>query len=343
MIDLVSKSLGFATKYIIIQSVTESALNQIMRIRNLFLIVFAVAALTPVIFSQPPAQKQPVRSVTIPISIFTKTELKENQAAENIQIDRLLLKEDRDEQQILSIRSVSDAPMSIAIVIQEDLSPNFNLQLDDIREFIRNMPKGTRVMVAYLRSGSSQIQQRFTDDLERASKSLRVVAGSSVMAPRSPFDGVSDILGRFDGVPAGRRAILLFSDGLDTSGGLNLASVAQSFDLDIAVLKAQRKSVAVYSFYAPTTTTDNGNSTLALAAQGALGKLSDETGGRAFIHGLSAPLNYLSYFRELSLSLKRQFALTFLSTHMDKGYHKLVVQSTNPEIRIEHPRGYYYR
>jgi hypothetical protein len=144
-------------------------------------------------------------------------------------------------------------------------------------------------------------------------------------------------------VPTGRRAILLFSDGLDSSQGLNLASISQSFDLEQALLKAQRKSVAIYSFYSPTTLTDNGNSTLILAGQGALNKLSDESGGRAFFQGSIAPISFIPFFRELVLALNRQFALTYLSTHMKKGYHKVTVRSTNPEIKIEHPKGYYYR
>ncbi|MEP6787011.1 MAG: hypothetical protein ABJB40_01170, partial [Acidobacteriota bacterium] len=161
--------------------------------------------------------------------------------------------------------------------------------------------------------------------------------------PRSPFDGVDDILGRFDGVPTGRRAILLFSDGLDTTQGTSLSSLTQSLDLDRATLKAQRKGVAVYSFYSPTALTDGGNSTLVLGAQGALQKLSEETGGRAFYQGSMAPISFMPFFKELVIGLNRQFSLTYLSTHMKKGYHKVDVMSTNPEVKIEHPKGYYYR
>lgn len=314
-----------------------------MKKRSFSLIILAAAVLTVGIFGQKPEQKQRVRTVTIPISIFTKKELKENQAEEYVQADRLMVKENKDDQQILSIRSVSDTPLSLALVIQDDLASNFNLQIKDIQEFIRKLPKGTRVMVAYSRSGSIQVRQRFTDDLDKAAKSLRIVTGSSALAPRSPYDGVQEVLGKFDGVPAGRRAILLFSDGLDTSGGLNLASITQSFDLDQATLKAQRKSIAVYSFYSPTTMTEDGNSNFIYAAQGALNKLSEETGGRAFFQGSIAPISYLPFFRELVIALNRQFSLTYLSTHMNKGYHKVVVHSTNPEIKINHPKGYYYR
>ena len=295
------------------------------------------------LLAQKPNPKAQVRTMTIPISIFSKRELKENQAEEFIQADRLVVKEDNDEQQILSIRSVSDSPLSVAFLIQDDLSSGFNLQLKDIADFIRTLPKGSRVLVAYSRSGSLQIRQKFTDDLDKASKSLRIVASSEALAPRSPYDSVVDLLGRFDALPSGRRAIMLFSDGLDTSGGLNLASVTQSFDLDRATLKAQRKGVAVYSFFYPTTITENSGSFLVLGAQGALNKLSEETGGRAFMNGSIAPLSLLPFFRDTVLALNRQFALTYLSTHMEKGYHKVNVRSTNPEIKVVHPRGYYYR
>ncbi len=296
-------------------------------------------------FGQPSdgVPRQGVRTVSIPISIFTKQELREGRLEEIVQTDRLIVKEGNVEQQILSIRSVADSPMSIALLVQEDLAGNFNLQIRDIQDFIRRLPKGTRVMVAYSRAGSLDIRQRFTDDLEKAAKSLRIVAGSSTFGPRSPFDGVSDIIGRFEGVPTGRRALLLFSDGIDTSQGTNLASISQSFELDQAILRAQRRSVPVYSFYSPTATSENGRSIFVLAGQGALAKLSDETGGRAFYQGSIAPISYLPFFKELLLSLNRQFSLTYLSTNMKKSYYKISVSSTNPEVKIEHPKGYYYR
>ena len=198
-------------------------------------------------------------------------------------------------------------------------------------------------MVAYLRGGSAQIRQRFTTDLEAAANSLRIVTSSSVSAPRNPYDGVIDILDRFDALPAGRRAILMVSDGLDVSNGISGASPSQSLDLERAILRAQRKSVAVFSVYSPSSSNPNENSTLTLFGQGSLQKLSDETGGRAFFQGSSAPVSFIPFFKDLSLLLTRQFLLTYLSTHMKKGYYKVQVSSTNPEVKVEHPRGYYYR
>lgn len=284
-----------------------------------------------------------VRTVSIPISIFTRQELKEDRLQEYLQLDRLIVREDNEEQQILSIRNIEDAPLSLAVLIQDDLGSGFNLQIRDLKRFITSLPRGSRVMVAYLRGGSPQVRQRFTTDLERAAETIRIVSSSNATAPRSPFDGVVDILDRFDALPAGRRAILLVSDGLDLSNGLSGATPGQSLELDRAILRAQRRSVAVFSIYTPSSSNPRENSTLSLYGQGNLLKLSDETGGRAFFQGSTAPVSFDPFFRDLNLLLTRQFLLTYLSTHMKKGYYKVQVSSTNPEVKVEHPRGYYYR
>jgi VWFA-related protein len=318
------------------------------RIFTLCSFVFLSSAL---VFGQPEnrvsvqptaAQNGKVRTVTIPVTLFTKQELRERQTDEFLQAGDITVKEDGDLQTILSIRSVSNTPLSLAILIQDDLSSGFNLELRKLGEFIRRLPRGSRVMVAYLRN-SLQIRQRFTDDLEKAADSLRIVAGSAAGSSGNPYDGVLDTLKRFDALPSGRRAILLISDGLDISRGVQSSTPSQSIDLDRAILQAQRRSVAVYSVYSPTAATENGSSILNLNGQGSLSRISDETGGRAFFQGTGAPVSFDPFLKDLSLSLSRQFALTYLSTHMKKGYHKVQVDSTNTDVRIEHPRGYYYR
>ncbi|MDI1241753.1 MAG: hypothetical protein PSX80_07515 [bacterium] len=311
-------------------------------------ILYAVVLLTvfcAVGISQAPSPtpRGPIRTVSIPISIFTKQELREDRLQEFLQIDRLIVKENGNEQQILSIRSIEEAPLALAVLIQDDLGSTFNLEIAELKKFITSLPRGSRVMVAYLRGGSTQIRQKFTTDLEAAANSLRIVTSSNATAPRTPYDGVIDVLNRFDALPAGRRAILVVSDGLDVSSGVSSASPSQSIDLDRAILRAQRKSVAVFSVYSPTSSNPNENSMLTMFGQGSLAKLSDETGGRAFFQGSAAPVSFVPFFKDLSLLLTRQFLLTYLSTNMKKGYYKVQVNSTNPEVKVEHPRGYYYR
>ena len=323
-----------------------------MKDKKIFLIVFPlllILLLSSFTHSQKPKENKKnksderVRVVTIPISIYTKKELKENQAEEYLQAGGIIVRENDEEKTILSIRSVTNTPIVLAILIQDDLSSSVNLELKKIGDFIRQLPDGSRVMVGYLRGGSTEIRQKFTDDLEKAANSLRIVTSSQTSAPRSPYDGVNDVLKRFDALPTGRRAILLVSDGLDISNGISSSTPSQSLDLDQAILKAQRRGVAVYSFYSSGSLTKNGNPALVLNAQSSLLKLSEETGGRAFFAGTFSPVSFAPFFQDLGLLLNRQFALTYLSDNFKKGYYKVKVSSTNPEIKIEHPNGYYYR
>lgn len=291
------------------------------------------------------AQKVPkptVRTVSIPISIYLKGELSADRREEIVPVDRLIVLEDKQEQQILSIRSIDDAPMALAIIIQEDLTPNFNLQIKDLKEFVKSLPRGSRVMVAYSRGGTTQIAQKFTNDLARAAAAIRPVASSTTLSPRTPFDAVSDVLNRFDALPAGRRAIVLISDGLDVSNGIGESSPTQSVALDRAILAAQRRSTAVFAIYSPTEITERAGSQAVLNGQSSLLRLATETGGRAFFQGNIAPISFVPFFKDLSLLLNRQYLLTYLSTNMKRGYHRLEVRSTNPDVRIEYPKGYYY-
>ena len=290
-----------------------------------------------------PTPKQKVRTWTIPISIYTKKELRSDQAEEIVQAERLIVKEDGEEQQILSIRALSDSPLSLAVLIQDDLTANINLQLREIADFIKELPKGSRVFVGYIRGGSVQTAQKFTDDLDKAAKTIRIVSGGTGSGGNGPYAGLNDVLKKFEALPSGRRAVLLISDGVDTTQGTSIGSLTQTIDLDNSIARAQRNSVAVYSFYSPTQLTQAGNATLIGGGQGALLRLSNETGGRAFFQGNIAPVSFTPFFRDLNLLIGRQFALTYLSTHMKKGYHRVEVFSTNPEVKIEHPKGYYLR
>ena len=308
---------------------------------SLVCVLFALLV-APAAWGQDQPNSQ-ARTVSIPISIYTQQELRTGQQQELVEVDQLIVRENGVEQTILSIRSIDEAPLALAVLIQDDLTSEFNLQLKDIANFIRGLPKGSRVMVGYLRAGVLQVRQRFTTDLEKAARSLRVVGSSTTVSPRNPYDGVLDALNRFDSLPAGRRAIFMVSDGVDASQGFFGATPSQSVDLDRAIFNAQRKSVSVFSIYSPTVLTDNRNTTLALFGQGSLERLAKETGGRAFFQGQIAPISYDPFFRELKLLLDRQFLLTYLSTSTKKGFYRLDVLSTNPDVRIVHPKGYVYR
>ena len=119
---------------------------------------------------------------------------------------------------------------------------------------------------------------------------------------------------------------------------MDSSSPGQSLDLQRAINEAQRRSVAVYSIYAPSA---NGSGALLGAnGQGCLERLSKETGGRAFFEGTGAPVSFDPFIREIDASISMQIALTYLSTHPEKGFHRLEIKPLERDVEIRHPSGY---
>jgi VWFA-related protein len=271
--------------------------------------------------------------MTIPVIIRVK-----GKPESEFNLIDLTVTEDGDAQTVLSIRAYGASPLTLAVLIQDDLVSSISNEIRPMAEFIKGLPKGSRVLIGYLRSGSLQVRQKFTTDLDKAAKALRPPVGFASAAPFNPYVEVIEAIKRFEAQPTGRRAILLVSDGLDISRGVDSSSATQSLDLQRAINEAQRKSIAVYAFYAPTVGAQN--SILTSAAQGALNRLADETGGRAYFQGTGAPVSFDPFIRELGVSLEKQIALTYLSTHPDKGFHKINVKSSSPGVEVDHPAGY---
>ena len=308
---------------------------------HLILSLFALVLLSQSAFGQPPQNMNggsPSRGTGRPVTIPLTIRMPKDQEALELQNIDLAVTEDGDPQTIISIRGLT-TPITLAVLIQDDLVPSVANEIKGMAEFIRGLPKGSRVMIGYLRTGSMQVRQKFTNDLDKAAKSLRAPNGIASAGPYNPYVEVVEALRKFDSQPLGRRAILLVSDGLDISRGVDSSAPTQSIDLQRAVNESQRRGVAIYGFYAPTSAAA-GSLLLAGNAQSSLLRLSNETGGLAFFQGTGVPVSFDPFLRELDVSLQKQAALTFLSTHTNKGFHKIDVKSATPGVRVAFPSGY---
>jgi len=276
------------------------------------------------------------RPVTIPLTIRVKGAVPTGEL--ELKTVDFTVSEDGDPQTPLSIRTMgANWPLNLFVLIQDDVISSIGPEMRPLAEFIRRLPRGSRVSVGYLRTGTLQVRQKFTADLDRAAKALRPPVGLASTAPYNPYVEVIEALRRFDSQPAGRRAILLVSDGLDISRGVEPGG--QTLDLERAINQAQRRSVAIYAFFAPTVTSQ-GNPTLIASAQSGLNRLADDTGGRAYFQGFGAPISFVPFLKDLRASLDMQIALTYLSTHPQKGFHRVKIVSSTPGVDVTYPAGY---
>src|SRR6266700_3729501 len=187
-------------------------------------------------------------------------------------------------------------PLNIAILIQDDLTSQVGNELGVTKDFIRS-----------LRAGSLDARQPFTDDLNRAANSLRVPIASASAAPYNPYVEVIEALKKFDSSWKGPNTILLISDGLDVSRGFDTTSAGHTMDIDRSIKEANKRNVAIYSFYAPSVGLTRVSSLASAYGQSSLSRVSHETGGMAFFQGLTGFVTFHSYFDRLRAELNRQY------------------------------------
>lgn len=199
-------------------------------------------------------------------------------------------------------------PLNLAVLIQDDLVPQVGNELGVTREFIRSLPQGSRVMVGYITSGSLQVRQPFTTDLDKAARSLRIPVGSTTASPFNPYVEVVEALRKFDSEWSNANAVLLISDGLDTSRGFDSTAAGHTLDIERAISEANKRRIAVFSFYAPSVGLTSRSRLASSYGQSSLNRLANETGGRAFFQGTTGFVTFDSYFDRLRETLNRQYA-----------------------------------
>lgn len=199
-------------------------------------------------------------------------------------------------------------PLNLAVLIQDDLVSQVGNELGVTRDFIRSLPQGSRVMVGYITTGALQVRQPFTTDLEKAAKSLRIPVASTGSSAFNPYVEVLEALKKFDSSWTNANAVLLISDGLDTSRGFDSTAAGHTIDIDRTISAANKRNVSIFSFYAPSVGLTSSNRLAASYGQSSLNRVSIETGGRAFFQGTTDFVTFDSYFSRLREALNRQYA-----------------------------------
>ena len=205
-----------------------------------------------------------------------------------------------------SLQSIE--PLNLAVLIQDDLVSQVGNEIGVTKDFIRSLPQGSQVMVGYITTGTLQVRQPFTTDLEKAAKSLRIPTASRGSSAFNPYVEVIEALRKFETGGTNANAVLLISDGLDTSRGFDSTAAGHTLDIERTISEANKRHVSIFSFYAPSVGLTSRNRLAASYGQSSLNRVSKETGGRAFFQGTDGFVTFDSYFSRLRDTLNRQYA-----------------------------------
>jgi len=170
--------------------------------------------------------------VTIPVSVMDR----DGRYVPNLQKEEFRIWEDGVEQEVAFFQSV-DKPFSVVLML--DTSPSTQFRLEDIQDaaisFVSQLRPDDRVMVVSF-NDNIKILSDFTTDrskLERAIQRARTDDGTRL------YDAVDMVINQQLSRIQGRKAIVLFTDGVDTT--------SRRANFESTVMDAQELDALIYT------------------------------------------------------------------------------------------------
>jgi VWFA-related protein len=263
----------------------------------------------------------------------------------NLKAEDIRVLEDGQPQEIFTFQTNIDLPLSLAILIDTSASEERTLpdEKEAARAFLENVLRASRDEAAIVSfTGETTLEQGFTGNVERLRRAIdRVefvppsgyVGGGVVVNGTPPISGTNQALAGstaiWDAVWATseeligasaehtRRAIILLTDGQDTSSRLKM---------DEAIESAQKADALIYAIGIGDRYTFNVN-------EGSLRKIAEKTGGRAYFPRHERDLR--EAFTQIQKDLREQYLVAYspLNKARDGSYRKIEIQIVNPELR----------
>ncbi|HKG46677.1 MAG TPA: VWA domain-containing protein [Pyrinomonadaceae bacterium] len=169
--------------------------------------------------------------VTIPVSVMDR----DGRYVPNLQKEEFRIWEDAVEQEVAFFQSV-DKPFSVVLML--DTSPSTQFRLEDIQDaaisFVNQLRSDDRVMVVSF-NDDIKVLSEFTTDrnkLQRAIQRSKTDDGTRL------YDAVDMVINQQLSRVQGRKAIVLFTDGVDTT--------SRRADFQSNVMDAQELDALIY-------------------------------------------------------------------------------------------------
>ena len=322
--------------------------------RILFLVLVLVCC-SPLSLSQTVDQDDVIRVETDVTNLpFTATD-KKHQFVTTLRAEDLRVLEDDVPQKLFTFQRETDRPLAIAFLIDVSFSQDATLPAEKaaVRTFIEKVVQSNKDQVALIPfTGFAYLEQPLTRDLLKVYRVLETVevaapaylgsgkpltgiaTGPGLPGPPNPastaiWDAVAltsnDVLANAAGQR--RRAIVLLSDGINTSSRLSQKE---------AINRVLAAEGVVYTIGI--------GSARDGVDRNALRDLAERTGGRAFFPDKKFDLN--AAFAEIERELRTQYLIAYSSTNKkrDGSYRKITIEITNPDLKkldIRHRPGYY--
>ncbi len=322
--------------------------------------------ITPIGFAQeplppePPAQKKsaekPARQqddqddvikistqlVTVPLNVTDK----KNKYITDLTKDDIEVFEDDKPQQVFSFERQTDLPITVAMLIDISGSQSETLPYEIAagQKFFRQVLRPKKDLGAVVTfEHESVLVQDLTSDVEKLHSALSEVrvparAASAGGVGGTPpinnsgagstaiYDSVYAVSGELLRREAGRRVIILITDGIDTSSRVKMRE---------AIERTWRSEIIIYCI-------GIGDFMYGGVNDGSLKKMASETGGRAFFPRGGEDLDRA--FAQIDEDMRAQYTLSYepSNTAQDESFRVIQVKVKNrKDLNVRHRRGYF--
>jgi VWFA-related protein len=253
--------------------------------------------------------------------------------------------EDGQQQEVFTFQQNIDLPLSLAILIDTSASEERTLpdEKEAARAFLESVLRPYRDEAAVVSfTGETTLEQGFSGNIDRLRRAIdRVefvppsgyIGGGVVVNGTPPISGTNQSLAGstaiWDAVWATseelisssaehtRRAIILLTDGDDTSSRMKMHD---------AIDRALKADALIYAIGIGDRYTFNVN-------EGALRKIAEQTGGRAYFPRHERDLR--DAFNQIQRDLREQYLVAYSPSNKarDGSYRKIEIQVVNPALK----------
>ena len=257
------------------------------------------------------AQEQTIRAEVALVNLFFAAVDAKNRFVPNLKAEDFLVFEERQPQKIDYFSDLSkenDVPLTMALLIDTSGSVKDKLEYEKrtAEEFFRSVLRKGKDLACIIQFDSEvNLVQDFTDDIRKLVSALDTLeAGNSTALYDAVYLAVDEKLKG----ETGRKAIVVITDGEDTSSKIRKNEAIETAQTDFGVLR----------------------------------KFAEETGG-SFFSPRAKLAEIQAAFRSINEDLQGQYSLAYVSTNKrrDGAFRTVEIRCKATGVRVRTRKGYY--
>ena len=294
----------------------------------LLILGFVVTSLSPQGTQKPPEVEGTLKvSVDLVNVVFAVSE-GNNRFVSNLNKEDFLVEEDGKPQTISYFAREVTLPLTLGLLIDTSPSvePILEIEQSTAMEFLRAVLRKQDLALVMNFDRSVTLLQDFTSDLRRLEKAIRSV---SIGGGTSVHDAIFLASDEKLKGETGRKAIILISDGGDTTSKLKMKEALEA---------AQRGDIIIFAISTPVV----GPMMMGGGDSSILKKYSESTGGRAFFP--SKAQDFKKCFDAIQEELRSQYVISYTSTNAakDGSFRSIKINVPSQKgLKVRAKKGYY--